>query len=194
VAQGASGHGRELREGACCSGDHASPHLLKRPYRTESFFSQWVTSLHKLAFPGVARRLLKSFDWHRTKYKIEPLFGLFWNMCINGAFEGQRRVHCKPHCDSKNIVGVCAVLVYLVPGWSSFNPRVALRSSPEAIGFKFNHKARSWLVIWEAGVIIELPPWVLVLYPSSLFLHFNIDVHGECFLLIENCSITISFV
>ena len=30
-------------------------------------------------------------------------------------------------------------------------------------------------------MIVELPPWVLVLYPSSLFFHFNIDIHGKCF-------------
>lgn len=42
----------------------------------------------------------------------------------------------------------------------------------------FNHGQRSWLVIWEAGVVVELPPWVLCIYPSSLFYHFNIDIHG----------------
>jgi hypothetical protein len=44
----------------------------------------------------------------------------------------------------------------------------------------FNHTMRSWLVIWEAGVVIELPPWVLLLYPSSLLYHFNIDIDGKC--------------
>ncbi|KAJ7153714.1 hypothetical protein C8R46DRAFT_1042095 [Mycena filopes] len=34
----------------------------------------------------------------------------------------------------------------------------------------------TWLVIWEAGVAIQLPPWVLALYPSALFYHFNIDI------------------
>ena len=43
----------------------------------------------------------------------------------------------------------------------------------------FNHTMRSWLVIWEAGVVIELPPWVLLLYPSSLLYHFNIDIDGR---------------
>ena len=41
-------------------------------------------------------------------------------------------------------------------------------------------------------MIIELPPWVLVLYPSALFLHFNIDVHGKHFLFIENCGINLT--
>src|SRR5437667_11118 len=44
---------------------------------------------------------------------------------------------------------------------------------------KFNDSACTWLVIWELGVVIQLPPWVFAAYPSSLFLHFNIDVHGE---------------
>ena len=38
---------------------------------------------------------------------------------------------------------------------------------------------RSWLAIWEAGVVIELPPWVLLLYLLSLLSHFNIDINGE---------------
>ena len=42
----------------------------------------------------------------------------------------------------------------------------------------FNHTVRSWLVIWKAEIVIELPPWVLLLYPSSLLYHFNIDVDG----------------
>ena len=44
---------------------------------------------------------------------------------------------------------------------------------------RFNHTKRSWLVIWEASVVIELPPWTLLLYPSSLLYHFNIDIDGE---------------
>lgn len=36
-------------------------------------------------------------------------------------------------------------------------------------------------MIWEAGVIVELPPWVAILYPSSLFYHFNVDLEGDRF-------------
>lgn len=43
----------------------------------------------------------------------------------------------------------------------------------------FNHKKRSWLVLWEAGVAIELPPWVMLAYPSSLLHHFNVDFMGK---------------
>ncbi|KAJ4492441.1 hypothetical protein C8R41DRAFT_919995 [Lentinula lateritia] len=56
------------------------------------------------------------------------------------------------------------------------------------LGCHFNHHEKCWLVIWEAGIVVELPPGVFLFYPSSLFLHFNIDVsdlpvfttqHGE---------------
>lgn len=40
----------------------------------------------------------------------------------------------------------------------------------------FNHRQKAWLVIWEAAIIIEIPPGVFVAYPSSLFYHFNFDV------------------
>ncbi|KAI0079205.1 hypothetical protein K474DRAFT_1705868 [Panus rudis PR-1116 ss-1] len=36
-------------------------------------------------------------------------------------------------------------------------------------------KERVWLVLWEAGLVIEVPPGVVILYPSALFLHFNVD-------------------
>lgn len=28
-------------------------------------------------------------------------------------------------------------------------------------------------------MVIQLPPWVVVLYPSSLIYHFNIDINGK---------------
>ncbi len=44
---------------------------------------------------------------------------------------------------------------------------------------EFKSKERSWLVIWELGIVVELPPGVIALYPSSLFLHWNVDVRGS---------------
>ncbi|KAF8869106.1 hypothetical protein BD779DRAFT_1395239, partial [Infundibulicybe gibba] len=120
-----------------------------------------VSSCLKMMFPGVVRRLQASAEWYETHHHIKPQFGFFWNLCINGIFPGQKRIHSKPHADYKNVVGVCALLVYEIPG------RV-----------KFNHSKRTWLVLWEAEVAIQLPPWVVCLYPSSLLTHFNIDVHG----------------
>lgn len=47
-----------------------------------------------------------------------------------------------------------------------------------AAGSNFDHTRKTWLVLWEAGVVIELPPWTFLAYPSSLLYHFNIDVDG----------------
>lgn len=80
------------------------------------FCSNFVTSIVQQKFPGFAKRFLASADWHFERYGIRPLFGLFWNVCINAPFPGQKRVHCLPHADYKNIVGVCVVGVYIIPG------------------------------------------------------------------------------
>ncbi|KAJ6512270.1 hypothetical protein C8R47DRAFT_1064866 [Mycena vitilis] len=120
---------------------------------------KWVSSVVKLVFPGVAASFEKEAAIILDTYGIAPQFGLFWNLCLNAAFEGQDRIHCDPHADRKNRIGVCGVLTHILRG-----------------GEGFNHFQRTWLVIWEAGVVIQLPPWVLVLYPSALFYHFNIDI------------------
>ncbi|KAF8227942.1 hypothetical protein L208DRAFT_1294107, partial [Tricholoma matsutake] len=101
-----------------------------------------------LVFPGVAEHFNESSSWYK-KRGIMPLFSVYWNLTL------------WPYADRKNIVGVCTLLVYELPGTN------------------FNHTMGSWLVILESGVVIELPPWVLLLYPSSLLYHFNIDIHGR---------------
>ncbi|KAJ7671371.1 hypothetical protein DFH06DRAFT_114659 [Mycena polygramma] len=121
---------------------------------------KWVTSVIRTVWPGLAARVEEEAEWHFQKHGIRPLFGLFWNLCWNAAFPGQERIHTPPHADCKNQVGICAILVYILK-----------------CGLKFNHKMRSWLVLWEAGIYAELPPWVLAGYPSALFYHFNVDVH-----------------
>ena len=141
--------------------------------------SGWASSVVRLIFPGIADRFNRSAEWHKEHNPgVEPMFGLFWNLCINAWFPGGRRIHTTPHSDSKNPVGVCILLVYVLPGCES-SLLEAFRACPDSGADKFNHQKRSWLVLWEAGVVVELPPWVLVAYPSSLFFHFNIDVHGE---------------
>ncbi|KAF8131781.1 hypothetical protein K438DRAFT_2131103 [Mycena galopus ATCC 62051] len=53
-------------------------------------------------------------------------------------------------------------------------------------GFEcFNHTKRTWLVLWEAAVVIELSPWAMVIYPSALFYHFSIDIHDIDFVTTE---------
>ncbi|KAJ7651585.1 hypothetical protein DFH06DRAFT_942311, partial [Mycena polygramma] len=120
---------------------------------------KWVSSVVKLVFPGVAASFEKEAAIILEMYGITPQFGLFWNFCLNAALEGQDRIHCDPHADRKNRIGVCGLLIHILKGAG-----------------RFNHFQRTWLVIWEAGVAIQLPPWVLALYPSALFYHFNIDI------------------
>jgi hypothetical protein len=48
---------------------------------------------------------------------------------------------------------------------------------PQLYPGKFDSKQRSWLVIWEAEIVLELPAGVFVLYPSALFFHFNVDIN-----------------
>lgn len=38
-------------------------------------------------------------------------------------------------------------------------------------------------MLWEAGIILELPPGVLVLFPSALILHWNIDIQGWFYII-----------
>lgn len=69
-------------------------------------------------FPGVAAQFRKDAEVHRKAHKIEPMFGLFWTFCLNAYFPGQDRVHCLPHADKKNQIGVCVVLTYALPSGS----------------------------------------------------------------------------
>ena len=45
---------------------------------------------------------------------------------------------------------------------------------------EFNSKEKAWLVLWEAGLVIEVPPGALIYYPSALFTHFNVNLTGRC--------------
>ncbi|TFK67546.1 hypothetical protein BDN72DRAFT_842893 [Pluteus cervinus] len=117
-----------------------------------------IKDLMKVAFPWVLKRYQDNIKWHKEHHGIQPLFPPFWNYCFNALYVGQDRVHCLPHSDSKNIVGICAVMVY------------------ELEGTDFDFTRKSWLCIWDAGVIVELRPWKVVLYPSSLMYHFNVDI------------------
>ncbi|KAJ7601733.1 hypothetical protein DFH06DRAFT_1352148 [Mycena polygramma] len=152
-------------------GRHLSSHTLRKEQSAkadvDAFLAlpitkriiKWVSSVVKLVFPGVAASFEKEAAIILEMYGIAPQFGLFWNFCLNAALEGQDRIHCDPHADKLNRIGICALLIHILKG-----------------GERFNHFQRTWLVIWEAGVAIQLPPWVLALYPSALFYHFNIDI------------------
>ncbi|KAJ7079660.1 hypothetical protein C8R43DRAFT_854648, partial [Mycena crocata] len=120
---------------------------------------RWVANVFRTIWPGLAARFETDAAHHLAEYGIKPLFGYFWNFCWNATFPGQARIHTGPHADCKNQVGVCLILVYVLKH------------------VNFNHKFRSWIVLWEAELAIEMPPWVLTGYPSALFYHFNIDIH-----------------
>ncbi|KAJ7033305.1 hypothetical protein C8F04DRAFT_909894, partial [Mycena alexandri] len=121
---------------------------------------QWVCHIVRMVWPGLAARFEEDAKWHWDNHRIKPMFGLFWNFCWNAAFHDQAGIHTGPHIDWKNQLGCCLLLTYI------------LRK-----GVLFNHKIRTWLVLWEADMVAELPPWTLTGYPSSLFYHFNVDVH-----------------
>lgn len=147
--------------------------------------SRYVSRTVEIIFPGVAERMRASAKWQYGRWRIRPMFGLFYNLCVNGIFPHQSRIHCEPHLDFKNVVGVCALLVYQDPSKPKGASPMPTRSNL-IIGTPFNHRLRSWVVLWEAGVAIELPPWVILIYPSSLLHHFNVDALGELFIFVQN--------
>ncbi|PBK94273.1 hypothetical protein ARMGADRAFT_1078972 [Armillaria gallica] len=117
--------------------------------------SMIATSLVWHHFPQIYQRYYDCALYMQEKEGLLPLFGIFWNFCINVSRPGVKRVYCRPHVDRMNIaIGVCVVFVY----------------------GKFNHKEKCWLCIWEFGFVTEIPPNVFCLYPSSLLFHFNIDM------------------
>ncbi|KAK7051198.1 hypothetical protein VNI00_004698 [Paramarasmius palmivorus] len=121
-------------------------------------------SLLRRVFPKVAERFESCSRRLWKKYRVRAPYGLFFNWCLNGVVSGIPRVHCEPHVDFKNVaLGVCMVYIY----------------------GHFNHQEKCWLVIWEAGVALELPPGVFVIYPSSLFLHFNVDIEQLEFIVTD---------
>ncbi|KAJ8078124.1 hypothetical protein PM082_000330 [Marasmius tenuissimus] len=118
-------------------------------------------------FPKIADRYRECNKYMWENYGLEPPFGLFWNVCLNGMSKATKplRVFCTPHVDYKNIaLGVCMIFIY----------------------GHFDHRETCWLVIWEAGVAFELPPGVFLIYPSSLFLHFNMDVKNLDFVVTKD--------
>ncbi len=115
-------------------------------------------------FPGVAERVKASAAWHEINHGIKPLFGVFWNLCINALFPGQSRVHCLPHTDFKNIVGVCLLAIYQVPGKRlvSSLSRVINYSHFHRKGFQSQEKVlASSLGSW--GSSLSSPPGPLLL-------------------------------
>ncbi|KAL0567033.1 hypothetical protein V5O48_014961 [Marasmius crinis-equi] len=164
-----AGHDRNNKQKPALSKWHqANQKVLGNFFATDEpleELTRYGCKIVRRVFPDVAKR----FEECAKKIGIEPLYGgLFFNFCLNGARSSGAtsvpRVFCEPHVDFKNLaLAICMVFVY----------------------GHFNHREKCWLVIWEAGVALELPMGVFVLYPSSLFLHFNIDVTSLDFVVTE---------
>ncbi|KAJ7701231.1 hypothetical protein B0H17DRAFT_1128514 [Mycena rosella] len=102
------------------------PHLtswhLKHQARVDAFMAQpifkriinWISDIVEIVFPGIAHQFKQDAKWHEERYGIKPLFGLFWNLCFNAWFHDQRSIHCGPHADKKNQVGICLLLIYIL--------------------------------------------------------------------------------
>ncbi|KAI0691741.1 hypothetical protein C8Q76DRAFT_698506 [Earliella scabrosa] len=113
-------------------------------------------------FPAMAARVRRCSDLLAAQghEHARPPFGYWYNYCINGPQDDVQGVLTRPHVDGKNLAFMmCVVFV-----WG-----------------KFLHKEKAWLVLWEAGLVIELRPGCLLFYPSSLFTHFNVNI--------EDCSV-----
>ncbi|KAL0578206.1 hypothetical protein V5O48_003781 [Marasmius crinis-equi] len=155
-----AGHDRNNKEKPALSKWHlANEEVLARFFaegQPLQVLTRYGCKIVRRIFPEIVKR----FEDCAQKIGIKPLYGgMFFNFCLNGArMDGSRpipRVFCEPHIDFKNLaLAVCMVFVY----------------------GHFNHREKCWIVIWEAGVALEIPMGVFILYPSSLFLHFNVDI------------------
>lgn len=93
--------------------------------------------------------------------------------------EGICDVFCDPHTDAKNAaVLVCAVLVYYYGNCKLLTVLYTV-VSPDIAAGETTADERIWLVFYEARLIMQVPAGVFVLYPSALFLHFNVHIEGE---------------
>ncbi|KIY60753.1 hypothetical protein CYLTODRAFT_495533, partial [Cylindrobasidium torrendii FP15055 ss-10] len=142
--------------------------------RNSPFFrlTNQATGIVRSFFPGIFRRYMRCIDYMRRTYGISPLYGLFWQFCINWG-EDRLLVDCWPHVDAANLaIGVCVIFIF---GEASLAPWDFPDSVDGPSGW-FASDEVCWLVIWEANIMIELPAGVFLAYPSSLFYHFNINI------------------
>lgn len=66
------------------------------------------------SFPEIVARYKQCHKAIESQHGVAPMYGLFYNFCLNGAWPGKTdRVYCEPHVDWKNIaIGVCLIFVY----------------------------------------------------------------------------------
>ncbi|KIY52362.1 hypothetical protein FISHEDRAFT_56092 [Fistulina hepatica ATCC 64428] len=125
--------------------------------RTFKRYNGMANALLETYFPGIAARCKVNRDYVKKKYGIQPMYGNYWNFCINAALpnKGVYLVDCEPHADAKNVaIMMCILFIYGL----------------------FNDKERCWLCIWDFGFVIQIPAGCFLLFPSALFLHYNVDI------------------
>ncbi|KAF9506037.1 hypothetical protein BS47DRAFT_1399871 [Hydnum rufescens UP504] len=113
-----------------------------------------LTKLLDQYFPAIAAkyRAADRFWRSETGNRVTLQFSLFFCVAINATVKSP--VKTVPHRDFKNVaIGVCAIFV---------------------LGF-FDDGETAWLVNFEAGIIIQLPTGIFLLYPSALIMHFNVN-------------------
>ncbi|KAK4702036.1 hypothetical protein P7C70_g4190, partial [Phenoliferia sp. Uapishka_3] len=124
--------------------------------------ARWATELVGAHFPKVkqrytdAKKLLDIPRYHTDSSpddKWKAPFGIFTLLTINRSKVGP--VDVGPHLDYKNPAGgVCVVIPYGI----------------------FDSTRKHWLVLWDLGIIIEVPAGVALAFPSALVLHWNCDL------------------
>lgn len=126
-----------------------------------------------------------SIDINCYKYGLpRSPYGLFWNFCVNAPAGKIRNVFCTPHTDSKNgAILLCTVFVYYYGDCALFLLYLVALFCTNLLATpgKGDADKKIWLVFWEAGLIIQVPVGVFIVYPSALFLHFNVNIDGELF-------------
>ncbi|KAG2145924.1 hypothetical protein DEU56DRAFT_788754 [Suillus clintonianus] len=111
-----------------------------------------------------------------------------FNYCLNSARGLVKHIHCSLHVDCKNIViDICDIFVY------SRQLVFLFLFSNEAKQGNFNSKEKSWLVVWGAGLMLEVSAGILCHVPflPSLPLQYG---HVRKLFFIERglCQVTLS--
>jgi hypothetical protein len=81
-------------------------------FHTDGLIPSEIANSLLVHFPGILARFIRCREVMKARYGIEPMYGLFWQICIN--WGGEREiVDCSPHVDAKNLaIGVCVIFVY----------------------------------------------------------------------------------
>ncbi|KAJ7471508.1 hypothetical protein B0H11DRAFT_1919678 [Mycena galericulata] len=117
---------------------------------------KWVCSVVRAVWPGIAADMEEEAEWHFKKYGIRPLFGYFWNFCLNAAFPGQARVHTWPHADCKNQRRTWIVL--WEAGFAAELPPWALAGYPSALFYHFNMDTHRLQHVWTEMDVMKPTP------------------------------------